>query len=167
MARSFDLSVEYSATVEQVHSAFADEAYWNQRLADSGADTATLDSLKSEGGAIEIVTTQVLRSDRLPGIVSQFHRGDLHIVRTEKWSPIAGGASDGTVLGSISGAPVTLSGTARLHPGGKGSRLDMKIGVEVKIPLVGGKIEGFVGGKLMDLLSAEQRFTSEWIAAHG
>ncbi|MGH3724024.1 MAG: DUF2505 domain-containing protein [Mycobacterium sp.] len=167
MARSFDLSVEYSAAVEQVHAAFADEAYWSERLADSGADTATLDSLKSDGGALEIVTTQVLRSDRLPGIVSQFHRGDLRIVRTEKWSPITGGSSDGSVVGSIPGAPVTLAGTARLHTNDKGSRLDLKLSVEVKIPLVGGKIEGFVGGKLMDLLSAEQRFTSEWITTHG
>lgn len=167
MARSFDLSVEYSATVEQVHAAFADEAYWNERLAGSGADTATLDSLKSEHGALEIVTTQVLRSDRLPGIVAQFHRGDLHIVRTEKWGAVDGGASEGTVEGSIPGAPVVLSGTARLHPGARGSRLDLKVGVEVKIPLVGGKIEAFVGGKLMDLLSAEQRFTSGWIATHG
>lgn len=167
MARSFDLSVEYSASVEQVHAAFADEGYWNERLAGSGADTATLDSLKSDGGALEIVTTQVLRSDRLPGIVSQFHRGDLRIVRTEKWSAISGGASEGTVVGSIPGAPVTLAGTARLHTGAKGSRQDLKVSVEVKIPLVGGKIEGFVGGKLMDLLSAEQRFTSGWIGTHG
>ncbi|WP_078282449.1 DUF2505 domain-containing protein [Mycobacteroides franklinii] len=167
MARSFDLSVEYSATVEQVHAAFADETYWNERLTSSGADTATLDSLKSDGGALEIVTTQVLRSDRLPGIVSQFHRGDLQIVRTEKWSALSDRVSDGTVVGSIPGAPVTLSGAARLHDGAKGARLDLKISVEVKIPLVGGKIEGFVGGKLMDLLSAEQRFTSEWIATHG
>ncbi|WP_078314542.1 DUF2505 domain-containing protein [Mycobacterium sp. D16Q16] len=167
MARSFDLSVEYSASVEQVHAALADEDYWNERLASSGADTATLDSLKSDGGALEIVTTQVLRSDRLPGIVSQFHRGDLQIVRTENWSAITDGASEGTVVGSIPGAPVTLSGAARLHTGAKGSRQDLKVSVEVKIPLVGGKIEGFVGGKLMDLLSAEQRFTSEWIATHG
>lgn len=167
MARSFDLSVEYSATVEQVHAAFADETYWNERLTSSGADTATLDSLKSDGGALEIVTTQVLRSDRLPGIVSQFHRGDLQIVRTENWSALSDRVSEGTVVGSIPGAPVTLSGAARLHDGAKGARLDLKIGVEVKIPLVGGKIEGFVGGKLMDLLSAEQRFTSEWIATHG
>lgn len=167
MARSFDLSVEYSATVAQVHAAFADETYWNERLTSSGADTATLDSLKSDGGALEIVTTQVLRSDRLPGIVSQFHRGDLQIVRTEKWGAISDGVSEGTVVGSIPGAPVTLSGAARLHDGAKGARLDLEISVEVKIPLVGGKIEGFVGGKLMDLLSAEQRFTSEWIATHG
>lgn len=167
MARSFDLSVEYSAGVDQVHAAFSDRQYWTERLADSGADSATLDSLTARDGCIEIVTTQVLRSDRLPGLVSQFHRGDLQIVRTEKWSAISDGESDGSVSGSVAGAPVTLSGTTRLHPGSKGSRLDLTVSVAVSVPLVGGKIEGFIGGKLMELLSAEQRFTSEWIATHG
>ena len=35
--------------------------------------------------------------------------------------------------------------------------------VEVKIPLVGGKIESFIGSQLVDLLIAEQRFTTVWI----
>ncbi len=35
--------------------------------------------------------------------------------------------------------------------------------VEVRVPLVGGKIENFIGGQLVDLLIAEQRFTTVWI----
>ena len=45
MPRSFDMSAEYEGSVEQVHRAFGEENYWLQRLADSGADTATLDSM--------------------------------------------------------------------------------------------------------------------------
>ena len=45
MPRSFDLSADYHRTVEQVHAAFSDEEYWLARLADSGADAATLDSM--------------------------------------------------------------------------------------------------------------------------
>jgi len=33
----------------------------------------------------------------------------------------------------------------------------------VKVPLVGGKIENFIGSALVDLLIAEQRFTTVWI----
>ena len=36
--------------------------------------------------------------------------------------------------------------------------------VEVRIPLVGGKVENFIGNQLVDLLIAEQRFTTMWIA---
>jgi hypothetical protein len=36
--------------------------------------------------------------------------------------------------------------------------------VEVRVPLLGGKIENFIGNQLTDLVTAEQRFTSVWIA---
>jgi len=159
------MAAEYEGGVEQVHRAFSDQTYWLQRLADSGADKATLDSMKvgSDGG-IDVVTTQVLRRDRLPGIVTQFHPGDLAIVREEVWSPVNGGSASATVTGDIPGAPVSLTGTAVLEPTGNGgSRLQFTVTVEVRIPLVGGKVENFIGSQLVELLIAEQRFTTAWI----
>ena len=35
--------------------------------------------------------------------------------------------------------------------------------VEVRIPLVGGKVENFIGSQHVELLIAEQRFTTAWI----
>jgi hypothetical protein len=67
------------------------------------------------------------------------------------------------VKGSIPGAPAELSGTAVLAPAGAGSRLKFNATVEVRIPLVGGKVENFIGNQLVDLLIAEQRFTTEWL----
>ena len=82
MPRSFDMSTDYVVTVGEVLRAFSDEQYWLARLTDSGADDTTLDSMQLGGpsgddGTIDVVTTQVLRADRLPGVVTQFHRGDL------------------------------------------------------------------------------------------
>jgi hypothetical protein len=162
------MATNYEGSVEQVHRAFADERYWRARLDDSGADETTLDALTVTGdGDIEALTTQILRADRLPGLVSQFHRGDLRIRREERWQPIRDGSADGTVRGSIEGAPVSLSGTTTLAPADGGSRLSVHITVEVRVPLVGGKIESFIGSQLADLLIAEQRFTSVWIAERG
>ena len=44
-----------------------------------------------------------------------------------------------------------------------GSRLEFNATVEVRIPLVGGKVENFIGSQLVELLIAEQRFTTAWI----
>lgn len=163
MPRSFDMAAEYGAGVEQVHAAFGDRDYWLARLAESGADKATLDSMTVDGG-IDVVTTQVLRRDRLPGVVTQFHPGDLAIVREEAWTPVREGVASATVTGSIPGAPVSLSGTAVLAGAdGGGSRLTFTASVEVRIPLVGGKVENFIGSQLVNLLTAEQRFTTAWI----
>jgi len=50
-----------------------------------------------------------------------------------------------------------------LMPSDSGSRLALKLTVEVRIPLVGGKVESFIGSQLVNLVMAEQRFTSAWI----
>jgi len=164
MPRSFDLSATYHGTVEQVRSAFSDEQYWLTRLAGSGADTATLDSMTvADDGTVTVTTTQALRSDRLPAMVTQFHPRDLEIVRHETWSPVSDGVAHAEVAGSVPGAPVSLGGTATLEPAADGSRLKFTATVEVHIPLVGGKLETFIGGKLAELVAAEQRFTTVWI----
>ena len=167
MPRSFDISVDYEGSVEQVHHAFRDRQYWLARLADSGVDDSSLDSLQVGGdGGITIATTQVLRSDRLPAVVGQFHKGDLRIERRETWSPVSDGQSSATVDGAITGAPVSLKGAATLRGSGSGARLDFHVTVEVRIPLVGGKIEGLIGKQLVELVIAEQQFTTKWIAEH-
>ena len=161
------MAAEYEGSVEQVHRAFSDEQYWLERLADSGADDyyAGLDGRRRDGG-IEVVTTQTLRADRLPGVVTQFHRGDLSFrARGDvEPGPRRPGHRDGQGLRSR-GAPATLAGAAVLAPAksGTGSRLEFKATVEVRVPLVGGKIENFIGSQLVDLLIAEQRFTTVWI----
>jgi Protein of unknown function (DUF2505) len=165
MPRSFDMAAEYEGSVEQVHRAFSDEQYWLARLADSGADDYSLDSMTVNGEGIDVVTTQTLRADRLPGVVTQFHSGDLSFVREEMWTVVTDGRASATVKGSITGAPATLGGTAVLAPGksGNDSRLEFNATVQVDIPLVGGKIENFIGSQLVELLIAEQRFTTVWI----
>ncbi|HEY9266589.1 MAG TPA: DUF2505 domain-containing protein [Mycobacterium sp.] len=166
MPRSFDMAAEYGGTVEQVHRAFTDEQYWLVRLGDSGADHATLDEMAPvPGGGIRIKTTQTLRAGRLPAVVTQFHRGDLSFVREELWTPIVDGRATAVVTGKIPGAPASLTGDAELAPvsSGAGSRMALTATVEVRVPLVGGKIENFIGSQLVDLLIAEQRFTTVWI----
>lgn len=168
MPRSFDMATDYEGSVEQVHQAFLDEQYWLARLADSGADDATLDSMRTTAdGGVEVTTTQVLRADRLPAVVHQFHHGDLEIRRAESWSGLMDGKAQANVGGTIPGAPVTLTGSAHLTPSESRAHLAFRATVEVRIPLVGGKVENFIGSQLVDLLIAEQRFTTLWIAQNG
>lgn len=171
MPRSFDLSADYDGSVDEVHRAFTDANYWRARLAESGADVATLESMRVGGQSgdddtVEVVTLQVIRSDKLPGMVTQLHSGDLRIRREETWGPVTDGAAAGSVMGSIVGAPVSLEGTAVLEPIGRtgGSRLTFRATVHVRVPIIGGKLENIIGARLAELIAAEQRFTTEWIA---
>jgi hypothetical protein len=167
MPRTFDLTTEYQGSVAEVHDAFCDRSYWAARLAGSGADDAVLDVFQvGRDGGVDVVTTQVLRADRLPALVRQFHRGDIHIRRAETWTGLTDDGAEATLAGSVENAPITLHGRAMLAPADQGARLSWQADVEVSIPLVGRKLENFIGSQLMALLSSEQEFTTSWIAAH-
>ena len=167
MPRSFDLSADYDGSVDDVHRAFTDANYWRARLAGSGVDVATLESLRvGDEDTVEVITLQVIRSDKLPGMVTQLHSGDLRIRREETWGPVTGGAATGSVMGSIVDAPVNLAGSAVLEPIEEtgGARLTFRATVQVRVPIIGGKLENIIGNQLAELIAAEQRFTTEWIA---
>ena len=159
------MATEYEGTVEQVHDAFRDQQYWTARLAASGADDWTLNAFHvGNDGGVDVVTTQVLRADRLPGVVHQFHHGDLEIRRAETWTGLSDGSAQASVASSIVRAPVTLNGDACLSTVGARARLTFEAVVEVRIPLVGRKMEKFIGTQLINLLNTEQEFTTRWIA---
>src|ERR1700761_9537189 len=151
MPRSFDMSAEYGASVEEVLRAFSEHEYWLARLADSGVDDATLDSMQIGGpsgddGSIDVITTQVLRSDRLPGVIAQFHRGDLRIRREERWEPITNGSATANVTGSILDSPASLTGNAVLEPVAEtgGARAKRRGTLERRLPRVGREVGKFI-----------------------
>lgn len=168
MPRTFTLFEHYPATVEQVYAAFADEQYWRARLADSGADIVALDSMTvSPDGRVYVATTQSIHREKLPALAAQFHPGNLDVTRRETWHPVRDGQTRAQVTGKVVGAPAKLSGDAVLVPAADGCELRLTATVQVDIPLVGGKIESFIGGQLAELITAEQRFTSIWLKQGG
>ncbi len=174
MPRSFDLSADYEDSVEEVHRAFLEEEYWQARLGDIPVDEATLELMRVGGesgdrgtrGTVEVETLQVVRSHNLHAIVKQLHRGDLCVRRRETWGPVVGGTATASIVGSIVDTPVQVSGTAELTPiaDSRGARLAFQIAVQVRVPIIGGKVERLIGTHLAALVSREQQFTTVWIA---
>jgi hypothetical protein len=167
MPCSFDILSETLASVEQIHAAFGREDYWLARLVAFG-DTSTLDSLIVDAdGTVTVGLTQHLAHRLLPGTIAKLVPGDLKITRNETWRPVGDRRVSGQV--SVSGPAGLGSGSAEawLIPVHNGSQLRFSATVEVKIPLVGGKLEKSIGAELADNIPAFQRFTAEWIAEHG
>jgi hypothetical protein len=166
MSRSFDISTESHTTVEQFYAAFSSADYWAERFAAYDTNT-TLDSLSIEGdGTVTMRATQHLGRQVLPGVVAKLIPGDLKILHSEMWGP----AVDRRVRGEVTvSAPAGLgSGRAEawLTPVGNGSQLRFATTVEVKIPLLGGKIEKSIGADLAKSIPEMERFTTTWIAKH-
>jgi hypothetical protein len=165
MPRSFDVSADSSATVEQVHSAFSNEDYWLARLATLNGSTALESLVVDDDQTVRVATTQDLGRDLLPGIVAKFYGRDLKIRHTETWRPV-----DGQLRGKIdvvvSGAPGSGSGTALVAPTQDGSRLTFEGSVEFKVPLVGGTIENFIAREFARGIPDIQVFVAKWVTEH-
>jgi Protein of unknown function (DUF2505) len=171
MPHSFELSADYEESVEEVHRAFQEEGYWRARLADIAVDEARLESMRVGGesgqdGTVEVVTLQVVHSHNLHAVVKQLHRGDICIRRTETWGPLVDGTAKGSIVVTILDTPVHVSGPGELSPipDSGGARLTSRITVQVRVPIIGGKVERLIGAQLDELVSREQRLTTEWIA---
>jgi hypothetical protein len=165
VARSFDVVTEAPADVDAVLRAFGERDYWLARLAAYGGDSMTLDSLDvAADGTVVIKTTQDLRQDMLPGGLGAMLPGNTVLRRTETWHAVSDGAAHGDFAITAQGVPSSGSGTMELAPAAAGSRLRVRGSLEVRIPLVGGRIERVVADTIAREVPQMQQFTAEWIA---
>lgn len=167
MPRTFEVSVDSPATVVQILSAFSDEHYWAARLDEFTGGSAVLKSLHTEPcGTVNVTIALGLLRDRLPKVVSQFHAGDVEMVREETWGWIADGRVRGAIGLSVTGAPVSAVGRGLLATADNGSRMTYAGSVAVNVPLLGGRIETVIGRQTVEEIVRLQRFTNDWIAGH-
>ncbi|MFV0495284.1 DUF2505 domain-containing protein [Mycobacterium sp.] len=174
MPRSFDMSAAYPGSVEEVHRTFHHEEYWLARLGEIPTDAATVEEMRVGGetdddASIAVTTVQRVYHANLPALVTQLHRGDMCVRREESWSPVRDGVATASIRAALLDAPVDVWGSAVLAPaaGQGGSRMSVDITVQVRVPLIGGKIEGLIGTQLRELMKLEERFTAEWMTANG
>ncbi|HKV17383.1 MAG TPA: DUF2505 domain-containing protein [Mycobacterium sp.] len=167
MARSFHVHFDSSAELGDVFAAFCDRSYWEARLATFSNGTAALGALDVDGeGTVTVDVTLRLLKDRLPRVVTQLRSGDLEMRRRESWHVGEDGLLRGDVAATMSGAPFSLTGRAVIDPTDHGSKLSYDATVEVRIPLVGGRIESYIAAQAGDEVGAIHRFTGDWIASN-
>jgi Protein of unknown function (DUF2505) len=166
MPRSFDVSFESPASVEQVHAAFGDDDYWLARIAAFGG-CKTLDSLVVDSdGTVTVTVTEDLRRSALPGILAKLYRSDLNVRSTETWTPVDDRQISGKISVAVTGAPGSGHGVAVLAALGNGSRLAFTATVEFNVPLLGGRIENYIAREFAQGIPQIQRFTTTWISEH-
>lgn len=166
MPRSFDFSVECPVSVEQIHAAFSQELYWQARLADIGG-IGKLDSFAiGIDGDVHVVIVQDVRHDVMPALFAKLYPRDLEVVQRETWSLIGHGLLHGDVSTIARGAPGSAHGTVLLAPDRDGAQLNCTATVDVKVPLVGGKLESLFGRQTVQETPAMLCFTAKWISQH-
>ena len=113
-----------------------------------------------------VCATQHVGRQLLPGMVAKFVPVEMKIVQNETWRPDGDRQLCGQLNVSVSGGLGSSRAQTWLAPVGSGSQMRFTVRLQVKIPLVGGKLEKSIGGGLTNSLAAMLDFTADWIAEH-
>jgi Protein of unknown function (DUF2505) len=143
-----------------------DREFLLQRFAATNAlEYEVLECSVRDGGGFRVVTRRKVAAD-IPSIARKVLKPVNTMVQTELWDPGADGVYSGQWSVDAKGTPVSTSGTMRLVATATGSlnRIDGRI--KVGVPLIGGKIEGFVFDQAKKTLDAEEKFGQRWLSEH-
>ncbi|MGU3437806.1 DUF2505 domain-containing protein [Actinomycetes bacterium M1A6_2h] len=163
MSRKFEFTESFDVTPAVAYEAMTDHDLWSKRVDDTKGRVDMEFSDLPDGG-FTVSMSEGVGAQVLPGIVKKVVRGDLKIVRTDTWGPLEGDRARGTLKGGSTGLPSKVDATFALEPSGSGSKLTLKGKAEVKIPLVGGKIESMVTDMIGKLVRSESKQAREWLA---
>lgn len=149
MSRSLDLSAESPHGLDRIRAAFDDDEYWRARLAFVDGGAPTLDTLTTDAdGTTTMQMSMRFGGDQLPGPLQRLRLAALHVVQREEWSALEDDEVRCTITVDAPRTPISGHGTVTLHPAGTGTKLVGTAVVDVKVPIIGGAIAGFIAGLL-------------------
>jgi hypothetical protein len=117
--------------------------------------------VQGSGAGLTVVVDQTQPARGIPSYARKFVGDEIRIVQRERWTGGAGGA----LSLEIPGKPGTFEGTLALAGDAAGGTVESLDGeIKVRVPLVGGKLEGLVGDLFRSALQAEERVGRDWLA---
>lgn len=156
---SFSGEGTYDAGIDAVMAFFVDADAVRARYEAAGDRDIEVLDCGPDGDGFVIRTSRVVDVD-LPGFAKKVLKPTNTMVQVDTWGAANGdGSRDGTFAVEVKGAPVKVQGTMRVEPAGEGRthhRIEGK--VEVKVPLIGGKVAGWAEGPSRERAEAEVAF---------
>ncbi|MBO9523870.1 MAG: DUF2505 domain-containing protein [Nocardioidaceae bacterium] len=148
------------ATPEQVYAMLATPDFREQVCEFQRFPRRTI-TITPNGDGMAVKVDQYRPATEVPSFARKFVGEEINIVQEETWhSPTS---ADLTV--TIPGKPGDMNGTVNLTGDATGTTELVEVDVKVSIPLVGGKIEGFIGEMLTKALRAENKVGRDWLAS--
>ena len=158
MAKTFSGETAYSVTPDAAFARHVDEDFLRRKFEAQGARDIDVEVTRSGDN----VTLKIDRNEEaeVPGFAKRVvpsSTATVHLI--EEWRPEGDGyACDWHA--ETSPAPARLAGTRTLMPGGGGTVDATEGSIEVKIPLIGGKLADWLAGEATQKLESELA----WIA---
>jgi len=114
------------------------------------------------GEGMKVRVDQYRPADEVPSFARKLVGAKINILQEETWhSP-----TSADLKVSIPGKPGSMQGSITIAGDTDGVTETVDVQVKVNMPLVGGKLEDFIGGMLLRALKAENKVGLKWLAEH-
>ena len=154
-------TVNLSQSVEQIHAALTDPAFWEKVANRFSAASGTVDKFETSESGTTVVITQSVAAEKIPAQAKKFVKEGVSLTRTISYGPLTDSGLTGTVTTETKGVPVSFSAQQQLRAQGEGSVLTTTSDFGIKIPLVGSMLEGKATPYLERVLDAETAVLSQ------
>jgi len=149
----------YDAAVDDVIALFTDPDVVRARYEAAGDRDIEILECGPQGDGFVIRTSRTVDVD-LPGFARKVLKPTNTMIQVDTWSARdVDGARDGDFAIEVKGAPVKVAGEMRIEPtadGGTRHTVDGKL--DVKVPLIGGKVASWAEGPSQQRLDGEYDF---------
>jgi Protein of unknown function (DUF2505) len=160
MSRRVRHELKYDAPAADVYAMLGDPAFREQVCVATGVIRHTV-TISQAGAGMQVVVEQVQAAQGLPSFARRFVGDEIQIVQQETWHDANGADLEVT----IPGKPGNMRGTIALDQSDNGTTEVVTLDVTVRIPLVGGKIEGLIADLLVKSLKVENSVGRQYLGA--
>lgn len=161
MATRYHYSMTWDAPAAAVYAMITDPAFQEQR-SQAGSPIRAESAVATTGNGATISVFRQMAIDP-PGFIKNFVGDSIGIQETQTWTS----PTTATLLVEILKQPGDVKGTVRLSESGASTVVTVDAEIAVKVPLVGGKVEGYVAGILDKLLGKDEQIGKAWLAGGG
>lgn len=139
---------EFEHDAQSVFNLLTDPDFLVDRCLDLGELEASCE-VEEKGDVTVISLTRKLTRD-LPRFLAKMMDPEQTMHMTEKWQSDGEGGWNGNYTFEMEGQPVIIRASFELYPTDAGCCYSIEHDVTAKIPLIGGKIEKYIGGQVDD-----------------
>jgi hypothetical protein len=149
----------YEAPPEAVFEMLADPAF-RARVCEAQEVVSHDITLVRTAEGFTLVNDEVQRTEGLPAIATKFTGDTTHAIHRETWTSHTAGEMTLETPGKPGGA----TGTLTLQPAGAATVQVVHLDVRVRVPLIGGRLEGLMAGVIERSYDVEHAVGVAWLA---
>ena len=154
----FRHELSYDASAAEVFEMLADPAF-REKVSEALDVVSSEVSIDRREDGFRLTNDQVQQTEGLPSFAKKFAGETTRAIQVEEWHDAAGGS----LRIDAPGKPTSIAGTIELLPDGAGTVEVVELEIKVKVPLIGGKLEGLVEEQVRKGMDVEHEVGKAWL----